>query len=339
MARDRPGSDARPWHHTARGFRNPPGSPVHPVDAREYWRFVWRRILRAQAAPIAPDGHVLEQAEVARGLGLHAVRDALTWLGHASFLLTLGGKRVLLDPYLGEFASPMRGFGPRRFVAPALAAEALPPIDLMIVSHNHFDHLCAPTVESFPHKARCHVVVPLGLGRFFRRRGYGRVSELDWHQHHELEGLRVTALPAVHWSRRGMFDRNRTLWASFAIEGAGRKVWFAGDTGYGEVFGELGRRYGPFDAALLPIGAYEPRPIMRRHHATPEEAVRIGREMGARTLVAMHWGTIVLTDEDPFEPPERFRAAAAAQGVPEAAAWVMRIGETRPLGPVWPANA
>ncbi|HUN50193.1 MAG TPA: MBL fold metallo-hydrolase [Candidatus Sulfotelmatobacter sp.] len=328
-----------PSHHTARGFRNPPGSPERRHDAAAYWRFVRRRILQRQVLPAVPSGHVLPAAEAADGLARHAGAPAsLTWLGHAAFLLRLGGKNVLLDPYLGDFASPIGGLGPRRFVPAAIPPERLPPIDVLIVSHNHYDHLCAATLRVLPGKDRMQVIVPLGLARFFRRRGFAKVVELDWRQGFAVDGLHVTALPAVHWSKRTPFNRNRTLWASFALKTERHRVWFAGDTGYGPIFGDLGRDYGPFDLALVPIGAYAPRDIMAAHHATPEEAVRIGRDMRADRLVAMHWGTIVLTDEPPFEPPERFRAAAAAAGYAPDQAWLMRIGETRPLAPRWPAN-
>jgi N-acyl-phosphatidylethanolamine-hydrolysing phospholipase D len=328
----------RPSHHTDRGFRNPPGSPVRLHETRAYWRFVWHRIVKSQRLPQVPVGHALAPAEAAAGLAEHAEVESLTWLGHAAFLLRIGGKNVLLDPYLGEFASPVRGFGPRRFVPAAFGPDRLPPIDVLIVSHNHYDHLCAPTLRALPGKAHMQVIAPLGLARFFRRRGYARVRELDWHQSINIDGLKVTALPAVHWSKRTPFDRNRSLWASFALTTERRRVWFAGDTGYGPVFRELGHKYGPFDLALVPIGAYAPQKIMAAHHVTPEEAVRIGREMRAETLVGMHWGTVVLTDEHPFEPPERFRAAAVAGGYPEDRAWLMRIGETRALKPHWPSN-
>jgi len=327
-----------PAHHTKRGFRNPPGSPVHAHKSAEYWRFIWRRLLLARAAAAVPEGHMLAHAETVAGLAEHAELDSLTWLGHASFLIRTGGKTILVDPYLGEFASPVRGMGPKRFAPAALASGQLPPIDLLIVSHNHYDHLCAATIRNLPGKERMTVAVPLGLGRFFRRRGYINVHELDWYDDLQLDGLQVTALPAVHWSKRTPFDRNRTLWASFAIKSRAHRLWFAGDTGYGPVFGDMGRDYGPFDLAMVPIGAYAPRSIMGRHHATPEEAVKIGRDMRADRLVAMHWGTVVLTDEHPFEPPGRFRAAADQAGLRPDQAWLMRIGETRALPPGWPAN-
>jgi L-ascorbate metabolism protein UlaG (beta-lactamase superfamily) len=328
----------RPWHHTERGFRNPPGSPIQVQDGWEYWRFIWRRIIRRQGMPVVPDGHVLPSGEIRRGIDAAAGRDSITWLGHAAFLLRIEGRRVLLDPYLGEYAGPFSS-GPRRFVAPALSASELPPIDVVVVSHNHYDHLCEPTIRALAQGDQPVVVAPLGLGAFFRRRGFRNVRELDWEQGTEVAGLAVTALPAIHWSKRPPFDRNRSLWASFAIAGGSRKVWFAGDTAAGPVFEDIGRRFGPFDAALLPIGAYEPRSIMAAHHCNPEEAVAIGLAMRAERLIAMHWGTVVLTDEDPFEPPVRFRAAGAAAGLAPERIAVPRIGETIVLADGWPANS
>ncbi len=320
-------------------FRNLPGAPRPPATAAQYWGFLWRRARQAGRPVAVPQGHCLDRQAVIAGLARLADADRLTWLGHAAFLLRLAGQNILLDPYLGEFAAPLPGLGPRRYVPPALRPADLPPIDVLIVSHNHYDHLCRATIDALPGKERIEVIVPLGLGDFFRRRGYARVNELDWHQSVGLGSLTVTALPACHWSRRTPFDRNRSLWASFAIEGGGRRLWFAGDTGLAPFFAELGRTYGPFDLALVPIGAYEPRPMMAGYHVSPEEAVALGLAMGARRLVAMHWGTVRLSDEDPFEPPGRFLAAALDQGLAPDAAWVMGIGETRALPAPWPANA
>lgn len=330
-------SRPRPPHHGPRGFRNPPGSPTLRPGGGGYWRFIWRRVARASLPPSVPDGHDLAPHQALAGLSAANGADSLTWLGHAAFLVRLGGKTLLLDPFLGERAAPFRGLGPKRFVPPPIAVERLPPIDAVIVSHNHYDHLCRRTLDRLPGKERATAIVPLGLAPFLRRRGFRDVRELDWHQRTDLGNLGVTALPAIHWSRRKPWDTNRTLWASFALEADGFRLYFAGDTGYGPVFREIGAAHGPFDLALVPIGAYEPRSIMQVHHATPEEAVDIGRDLGAARLVAMHWGTIMLTDEPPFEPPVRFRAAAAAAGYGDDAAWIMRIGETRPLRP-WPGN-
>jgi N-acyl-phosphatidylethanolamine-hydrolysing phospholipase D len=326
--RAQPAADA-PWHHTADGFRNPPGSPERGGDFGDWSSFFLRRFTDRDEVAL-PAGHVLPAAEAQDGVANRRNDgDRLTWLGHASFLLRLDGRNILTDPYLSEYASPVAPLGPKRFAPPGLPAERLPPIDVLLLSHNHYDHLDLSTIEALAGKDRVEVVVPLGLAGCFKERGYLRVHELDWYGEQTLAGLAITALPAIHFSKRTPFDRNRTLWTGYAIQGRGKRVYFAGDTAYGPVFQEIGRRIAPFDLALLPIGAYEPRLLMQGSHATPEEVLRIGRELGARRVVAMHWGTIRLTDEPPFEPPERFRAAAPAAGYAADDAWVMRIGETR----------
>ena len=321
----------RPYHHTANGFRNPPGSPARGGDFGDWLGFFWRHSRRPP--PEVPPDHVLPEDEALAGLARLNGADGLTWLGHASFLLRIGGRTTLTDPYLGVHASPVPPLGPRRFAGPGIGPARLPPVDLLLISHNHYDHLDLPTLDALPHRHRTTAVVPLGLRGYVEGRGFGAVHEVDWHDRVEVDGLTVTALPAIHFSKRTPFDANATLWTGYAIEagGSGRRVWFAGDTAYGPEFERLGRRYPPFDLALVPIGAYEPRELMRAAHATPEEAVRLGRDLGARRLVGMHWGTIQLTDEPPFEPPGRFRAAAAAAGYAEDDAWVLRIGETRAL--------
>jgi N-acyl-phosphatidylethanolamine-hydrolysing phospholipase D len=321
----------RPWHHTATGFRNPPGSPQPGGDARAWRRFFWRRFADRGEVEL-PDGHVLPQAEALAGVAqARGDHDRLTWLGHASFLIRLDGRTVLTDPYLSTHASPLPPFGPRRFAPPGLPVDRLPPIDLLLLSHSHYDHLDLPTIEALAAKERVRVVAPLGLGRYFTARGYAQVRELDWYEELTLGDLRITAVPAIHFSRRTPFDRNRTLWTGYALQGRSRRIYFAGDTAYGPVFRELGLQLAPFDLALLPIGAYEPRLLMQGSHATPEEALQIARDLHARRIVGMHWGTIRLTDEPPFEPPVRFRAAAADAGYREDEAWLMRIGETRTL--------
>ncbi len=276
------------------------------------------------AKPLVPTSHVASADERARQAQLP--EPSVTWLGHAAFLLRLGGITVLTDPYLSDVAGPA-GLGPRRFVAPALSAEQLPPADVIIVSHNHYDHLDHEALKAYPHKQGVEVIVPLGVGGMFRKLGYAQVRELDWWEAWTVGAMKVTALPAIHFSGRGMFDRNRSLWASFAIEAAGKKIWFGGDTALGPVFDEIGRKAGPFDLALVPIGAYAPRSIMQAVHANPEEAVAIARAIQAKRAVGMHWGTIRLTSEDPFEPPRRF--LAAANPLFGENAWILKIGETR----------
>lgn len=300
-------------------------------------RFMWRHWRHREARVTVPPDHALSPDEVRWQLEQHRGRDSLTWLGHASFLIRIAGKTVLTDPYLGKTAGPT-GFGPKRFVPPALTVGELPPIDVLLLSHNHYDHLDLPTLRRLPGKAEVEVLVPLKLGAFFRRLGFSRVHELDWYEERHFAALRIQALPAVHFSRRRPFDRNCTLWCGFALEGDGHRLYFSGDTAHGDVFREIGAAAGRFDLAIVGIGAYLPRRIMQASHTTPEEALALARDIGADRVLGMHWGTVALTDEDPFEPPERFRRAAEAAGLGPERAWLMAIGETRALPGPWPRN-
>lgn len=295
---------------------------------RDFLRFLLLDMRRAKlpslpadlVAPAPPDLAMLGENQIA-------------WLGHACFAMRMAGKLVLTDPYLSRTAGPF-GLGPKRFVDAAVAAEALPRLDLIAISHNHYDHLDTRALGAYRYRAETPVVCPLGLAPLLRRQGFSQVIELDWWQDWQLGELAVTCLPAVHFSGRGLGDRNRTLWASFAFASdslgpLARKLWFGGDSAPGAVFREIGARAGPFDLALVGIGAYTPRAIMQASHATPEEAIGIARDIGAKAAVGMHWGSIMLTPEDPFEAPERFRRAALEQQYGEANAWVMQVGEVR----------
>jgi len=330
----------RPQHHTLDGFRNPEGSPEsHSSLFGDRLPFFARMVAQAGDRPPLPPDHAVSQAAALAGWNALDGRDGVTWLGHASFLIRLGGRTVLTDPFLGETAGPAPGLGPKRYVPPGIPVERLPPIDAIIVSHNHYDHLDDFTVRALPGKDRIVAVVPLALGDFFRDRGYANVVELDWHQATQAPGVQITALPAIHFSRRGPFDMRKTLWASYALEANGRRIYFSGDTGIGPVFEEVGRRYPPFDLALIAIGAYIPRVIMQSHHVTPEEAVQLGRTLNARTLVGMHWGTIVLSEEPILEPPQRFLTAGKEAGYAERDLWVLKIGESRLAPWVTPRSA
>ncbi|WP_288900790.1 MBL fold metallo-hydrolase [uncultured Sneathiella sp.] len=320
---------AKPYHHDPNGgFRNPEGSPNRRISKRGLFRFISRQ-LRSRVVPDIPEGHVLDRADVEAGI-IAGGNPSVTWLGHAAFILRSCGKVILTDPYLTDIAGPAQ-MGPKRYVPAALKADELPKADVMVVSHNHYDHLDARALAAYPYKEETQVIVPLGLHRFFTRRGFTRVVELDWWQSWSEDGLTITALPAVHSSGRGLHDQKKTLWASFGIRTAEENVWFSGDTAHGEIFKEIGKRHGPFDLALVGIGAYEPREIMKSVHATPEEAIKIARAIDAKRALGMHWGTIMLTPEDPFEPPTRFRQAAIDQEFGAENALIFQIGETRSL--------
>ena len=316
--------DPRPAHHRrGGGFRNPVGSPPRRAGLSDFLKFLLWDMRRAKLPPI-PEGL---SATIPPDLA--ALREnEIAWLGHACFALRLAGKLVLTDPYLSRTAGPF-GLGPKRFLPAALAARDLPRLDLIVISHNHYDHVDTAALKAYRWRTETPIVCPLGLGAMMRRLGFAEVIELDWWQGWALGDLTVTGLPAVHFSGRGPFDRDKTLWMSVALASPQRKVWFGGDTGYGATFSEIGARAGPFDLALVGIGAYTPRVIMESSHATPEEAIAIARDIGARRAVGMHWGSIMLTPEDPFEAPERFRRAALEQQFGEDNAWIMQVGEVR----------
>jgi L-ascorbate metabolism protein UlaG (beta-lactamase superfamily) len=256
-----------------------------------------------------------------------ADRPQLTWGGHATFLVSLGGRSVLVDPV---FSSRVAWIVPRHGRA-GLAADLLPPLSAVLVTHNHYDHLDRPSLRAVP--ATVPAVVPLGLGRWFGRWNRRPVIELDWWQATELDGLTITLVPSRHWSRRGVADLNRTLWGGFIVACGGLGVYHAGDSASFEVFAEIGRRFPGLAAALLPIGAYEPVWFMGRQHMTPEQAGEAFLALGAARLVPMHWGAFQLTDEPISEPIGRLSDWWGAHGPGDGRALVeMAVGETVELG-------
>lgn len=263
----------------------------------------------------------------------------VTWVGHSTVLLQIGAVNVLTDPMWSERASPLAFAGPKRWVGPGVPFEELPPIDVVVQSHNHYDHLDARTVgkiaDAFPSATW---LVPLGLSEFVRARGAVQVAELDWWGDSRASGLRVTCVPAQHFSGRGLRDRNATLWCGWALADDRCRVLFAGDTGYHPEFGAIGERLGPFDVALMPVGAYEPAWFMRPAHMNPEEAVRAFRELkgdgveagvSRRAMVPIHFGTFKLTDEAMDEPPVWTQRAWREAGLRERDLWLLAHGETR----------
>lgn len=240
----------------------------------------------------------------------------LTWLGHASFLVQLDGVSLLLDPVLGE-GIPGRI---RRNAGPGLTVAELPSIDAALVSHSHYDHLDLPTLG----RVGAPVIAGLGVGRVVRRRGLA-ATELSWWTAARVGPVEITFVPAQHWSRRGLADANRTLWGGFVIAGPSATLYHAGDTAWFDGFAEIGRRWA-IDAAMLPIGAYDPGWFMERQHMNPEQALRAFEALAARTLVAMHWGTFKLTDEPLDEPPRRLEAERVRRGLAADRVQVPAIG-------------
>jgi L-ascorbate metabolism protein UlaG (beta-lactamase superfamily) len=283
-----------------------------------------------------------------------------TWINHSSFLLRIGGVNLLLDPVYSRRCGPFGLFGPRRVHAPGVAFDALPRIDAVLLSHDHYDHCDLATLRRLARRDAPAAFAPLGHRDLFRRAGFAdaRIRELDWWETAELESgtetgggggrVRVTLTPAQHWSKRLGSPRCRRLWGGFFLEtktparavatglgpGAGgaqdaaaRRVYFAGDSGYhAAIFRDIGARLGAPDLALLPVGAYEPRWFMSPQHCDPAEAVRMHLELGARLSVAMHWGAFQLTDEARDEPPRALLAALRAAGLPPEGFRVLEPG-------------
>jgi len=372
-------------HHDGRRFRNPwPNARPQGVLGLLRWVLVERLTTpRPADPPAAAFPRVGPTFEVPR-----AAPDQLTatWVGHSTFLLQVGRYNVLTDPMWSRRASPLRFVGPARRVPPAVDFDALPPVDVVLVSHDHYDHLDDDTVRRLAARFPAAVwFAPLRLGAWLRKRGVREVRELDWWSSTRVGGpsapsgvpheggsvgspatawgapptgtladarlapapesgdewpnaaMRVTCVPAQHFSGRWAIGRNTTLWCSWAVHVGDRRVLFAGDTGRHPEFATIGERCGPFDLVLMPIGAYAPRWFMAPVHMDPEDATSAYQELSdahpagaARPVLAgMHWGTFKLTDEPIDEPPRRVRAAWHAAGLDERLLWVPTHGETR----------
>lgn len=310
-------------------FKNPPGSPKLNANPWHWFIFVLKHLCK-KSPKIAVDA--IPSDKVLQNIAQLINKNSVTWIGHNTFLFYLNGKTVLTDPFFSEYASPIPGIGQKRFASPAISLQQLPKIDFIIITHNHYDHLDVPTIRVLPNKENIQVITPLKLGKYFTKNGYSKVREFAWHEQQQFGDLVITALPAIHFSKRGLFDRNKALWASYAIQIKELNILFACDTGYGPMYKKLGPRFSAFDYAFLDIGAYEPRSIMQSVHINPEEAVQIGLDLKVHTLVAMHWNTIQLAEEPIHEPPISFLAAGLKAGYAEKNLWVLKIGETRQLG-------
>jgi L-ascorbate metabolism protein UlaG (beta-lactamase superfamily) len=257
----------------------------------------------------------------------------VTFVGHATFLIQAAAANVLIDPVYYRRASPVSFVGPRRVRAPGVRFDDLPPISLVLLSHNHYDHCDLGTLRLLDQRFHPLVVTPLGNGRLLRSAGIRQVEEIDWWQTSSAAPLPITLTPAQHFSARGPFDRNRALWGGFLFEAGGRRILHAGDSGYGPHFREIAARRGPIDLALLPIGAYEPRWFMKDIHMNPAEAVQAHLDLAARQSLAMHFGTFQLTPEGIDEPVRELVKALRERDVPAGRFRTMDVGGAFSLNP------
>lgn len=314
-------------HHTEHGFRN-----LHDYQGPDFFDFLkwrWDRIWKDIPGPEAYDFPLAENnPELLRS---NHKKTTLTWIGHATVLLQLNGKNILTDPHFSPRASPVQWAGPPRVIPPGLTLADLPVIDIVLISHDHYDSLDKQSVLKLHQREggeKTTFFVPLGLKNWFQELGIDRVVELDWWDRQTEQDLTVIAVPVQHWSKRSLFSRNKTLWAGWVVQNDNFNFLLVGDSGYTPHFQAIGDKLGPFDLAAIPIGAYEPRWFMRPHHITPEEAVQVHLDVHSKKSVAIHWGTFILTDEPLDEPPERLEKARRQAGIPEDEFLVLKHGET-----------
>jgi L-ascorbate metabolism protein UlaG (beta-lactamase superfamily) len=312
------------------GYRN---NYPHPEKA-SFWAWQWERLRDGMPKP-PPGGWNLpavktDPAELRAPEG----NPSVTWIGHATVLVRLAGHTMLFDPIFSERASPLPTIGPKRIVPLPIDIDDLPKIDVVMISHNHYDHLDEATVRrlaAMP-QGSPRFLVPLGLKRWFADLGIERVDEYDWWQHTTEGSLAITFVPVQHWSRRRLDDTNQTLWGGWVVEGEGMKLVHTGDTGYSKDFRDIGERLGPFDMAFIPIGAYAPRWFMQIMHLDVPEAVQVRADLRATRAIGIHWGTFEsLADEPLDEPPALLAKQREARGLAREQFDVMQIGEVRRL--------
>jgi L-ascorbate metabolism protein UlaG (beta-lactamase superfamily) len=309
-------------HFDGRRYFNPTGANGQP-----FW-MVPRLLLTAKTrwpseVPVEP--------QVPPKPGPNSV--VVTFVGHATFLIQAPGTAVLIDPVFAQRASPLSFAGPRRARQPGVRLDELPPISLVLLSHNHYDHCDLGSLGLLERRFHPEAVTPPGNGRLLRAAGFGKIEELDWWETSSAASLTITVTPAQHFSARTPFDRNRALWGGFLMEVAGRRIYFGGDSGYGDHFRQIAARLGPIDLALLPIGAYEPRWFMKDIHMNPAEAVQAHLDLGARQSVAMHFGTFQLTPEGIDQPVRELAIALDERGVPPEQFRAVGVGESVRLAP------
>jgi N-acyl-phosphatidylethanolamine-hydrolysing phospholipase D len=296
-------------------------------------------------APIKPDVLKLKQNCSDQGLADagRCKKVSITWINHATALVQIGGLNILTDPMFSERASFTQWVGPKRKVKLPVALSDLPRIDLVVISHNHYDHLDRDTIKALEAQAGGPPVfaVPLGIDLWMTGLGISRVERFDWWDSKTLLGLDIHFLPSQHWSSRSLGDQNATLWGSWFLKERqsadpsdvdikpARSLFFAGDTGYSADFLKIGKLLGPVDIALIPVGAYEPRKMMKDQHVNPEEAVKIHLDLGAKWALGIHWGTFELTDEPLDQPIGDLAKALEKMGVSKDSFVLFKHGESK----------
>ena len=323
--------EKKPYHHLPDGtFRNPEGSPERTGNVN--WSYKVFNKEKKKLDMTVPQDHVMDKEKVLSDLEKYKDDDYIAWIGHATYLIKLGDTTIITDPVFSKNAGPLI-FGPKRYVEPALKLNEIPKTNLFLLTHNHYDHQDMSTIRRYPYK-NSKVVVPLKLGKYFTKYRFKDVTELDWYDEIKVnDDIKVTLLPAVHWSKRSLTDINKTLWGNFLIEYKDKKIFFACDTGYGNIYKELGKKYGPIDLTMINIGAYNFKPIFDKsiYHTNPEEALNVAQDLKSKKVLGTHWGTFVLSLEPIMEPPVRFKDNAEKYGFNKEDAIIFKIGQIEKL--------
>jgi len=295
-------------HFDTRKFINPSGAKAKGINS------VFKWIARRDQGPWAKN----YETEVGPKPSSSSESLLITFVNHSTFLIQWNHLNILTDPIWSERCSPFSFVGPQRMRPPGIHFEELPHIDAVLISHNHYDHLDIPTIRQIEAKWSPVFIVPLGVKAHLDQLGIQNAIELDWWNETNM-GITVRSLPAQHFSGRGMFDRDRTLWAGYLLEHGGKKVYFAGDSGYGDLFKEIGKKVGPVDVSLIPIGAYLPTWFMSPIHISPAEAVKVHQDVKSAVSVGMHFGTFPLADEGQGKAEEDLILTLEAAGVKQGA--------------------
>ena len=323
--------EKKPYHHLPDGtFRNPEGSPQRTENVN--WSYRKFNKEKKKLDMTVPQDHAMDKEKVLSDLEKYKDDDYIAWIGHATYLIKLGDTTIITDPVFSKNAGPLI-FGPKRYVEPALKLNEIPKTNLFLLTHNHYDHQDMSTIRRYPYK-NSKVVVPLKLGKYFTKYRFKDVTELDWYDEIKVnDDIKVTLLPAVHWSKRSLTDINKTLWGNFLIEYKDKKIFFACDTGYGNIYKELGKKYGPIDLTMINIGAYNFKPIFDKsiYHTNPEEALNVAQDLKSKKVLGTHWGTFVLSLEPIMEPPVRFKDNAEKYGFKKEDAIIFKIGQIEKL--------
>ena len=321
------------YHHTEDGFRNLQGSIYKKESSffKSSYRFTIGRIFEESRPPIIiPKDYSISDKE-AINLWNQTSGDKITWIGHMSTLIKLDDKHILTDPFFSDYASPIPPFGPKRIVKASIGIKDLPQIDIVIISHSHYDHLDLPSLENLPNKENITIITPLKVSQYFNHLNFKKVIELDWHDSVKIGSITFTAMPVTHWSKRYIFKTNDTLWAGYSIVSKNKRIFFSGDLEYASYYKKLGEKYGPFDLAILSISPYKPKEIMRGSHCEPKNCLKLALDLKAKKFMPIHWGTIMLGYNALYEPLNDFVQGAKELGIKKNQLFIFKIGETKSL--------